>query len=397
MKQDFDNLMSLMKNTNTSKLDEFLTVFPQLNKLKTTIQDKHFHAEGDVWTHTKMVCDELFKNQEYIVAKDDSKFVMFYSALLHDISKPVCTKVEDDGRVTSKGHSKMGAVDVRILLWKANVPFDLRERICNIIANHQVPFFAFDDKSKDGKQLRTPEFLANFLSWQLNLNELLVVAKSDMLGRTYVEKQKSIDDIDLFKMICDEQKCLFNPKEFPSVATRMKYFETNGGIDPNYIFHKDYGSKVIVLSGIPASGKNTWVKNNVESNIDVVSFDDEVERLNLKHSGNIGQAVHAATDKAKVLLANKDSFVFNATHLSRQMRDKTIDLVHRYNGEVKIVYLEAPYEEILKRNSQRDTTLRNNKIEEMLFKWDVPTKIESEEIEFYPLHGMNFNKKLKVK
>ena len=31
--------------------------------------------------------------------------VVFAAALLHDVAKPLCTKVEFDGRVTSRGHS----------------------------------------------------------------------------------------------------------------------------------------------------------------------------------------------------------------------------------------------------------------------------------------------------
>lgn len=95
-----------------------------------------------------MVLDALHTLDEYRNASPQDREIMYLAALLHDISKPACTVHEDDGRITSKGHSKRGAIDSRIMLWKLDYPFYMRESICNIIATHQVPFFAFDDKPK---------------------------------------------------------------------------------------------------------------------------------------------------------------------------------------------------------------------------------------------------------
>ena len=78
-----------------------------------------------------------------------TKTLMFFGGAVTDISKPACTVHEDDGRITSKGHlNKRGADDARIMLWKMTIHLIRREKICNIIATHQVPFFAFDDKPK---------------------------------------------------------------------------------------------------------------------------------------------------------------------------------------------------------------------------------------------------------
>lgn len=383
-------------DTNYS-MEYFFDLFPALIELKTTPQDAYYHAEGDVWTHTKMVCQALIDCEEYAQATERDKFVMFYSSLFHDISKPPTTKHEDDGRITSKGHSKRGSVDTRILLWKNEVPFDIREDIVNIVATHQVPFFAFaDDPNKTGqnKPYRSPEYIAHQLSWQLPLNLLIAVAKADMIGRHYVGKQDCLDDIDLFKELALEQNCLYQPKDFPDDVTRMKYFRSTGAISPEYPFYKETGSEVIVLSGLPAVGKNTWVENNAKG-LEILSFDDAKEALGLVQGDNVGEAVHMVIDRAKELLRRKEPFVWNATHLSQQMRDKTLDLLYNYDAKVKLVYLEAPEDEIKKRNNLRDSTLPNSKIDEMLFKWEVPTKLEAHEVIYEPEHGMK--KKLKMK
>jgi predicted kinase len=396
MSNTYNKMMELTPINNQPNYNDYLELFPQLNSLATTPQDKYYHAEGDVWTHTQMVCDALLSLPEYKNANEKEKFILFYSALFHDISKPACTKFEDDGRITSAGHSKRGCVDTRILLWKEDIPFDIREDICNIIATHQVPFFAFADNSKNnGKPQRTPEYIAHQLSWQLPLNLLITVAKADMIGRTFVDKQKCLDDIALFEELAKEENCLYQPKQFPDENTRLEYFRSTGKISPDYPFYKETGSNVIVLSGLPAVGKNTWVEQ-ANLNIEVLSFDDAKAALGLSHGDNIGKAVHMVTDRAKELLRSKQPFIWNATHLSTQMRNKTLDLLFNYDANVHLVYLEASEKEIKKRNSIRDTTLPNSKIDEMLFKWEVPLKTEAQNVSYVPNHGLSVKNKLKT-
>ena len=185
-----------------------------------------------------------------------------------------CTKIEND-KITSAGHSKRGAIDVRIDLWKKEIPFFIRESIVEIIGAHQVPFFAFNQKVKEGSNypIRTPQYLAHELSWQMPLDLIINVAKADMDGRTFVNKQENLDNIALFEEIAKEEGCLYGKKEFPSDATRMKYFSSKGSISPDYEFYSEKGSEVIVLSGLPASGKDTWIAYNYP-NTKVLSYDD---------------------------------------------------------------------------------------------------------------------------
>lgn len=76
--------------------------------LANTPQDKYHHSEGDVWTHTKMVVDSLLQTEEWTKLSEQNKRIMFLSTLLHDIAKPLCTEISEDGRVSSPGHSRKG-------------------------------------------------------------------------------------------------------------------------------------------------------------------------------------------------------------------------------------------------------------------------------------------------
>lgn len=113
-----------------------------------------------------------------------------------------------------------------------------------------------------------------------------------------------------------------------------------------------------------------------------MSIDDAREELNLRHGKNEGMVAHRAVDKAKELLRQKLPFVWNATHLSQQMRDKTLDLLFAYHAEVELVCLERPRAELLRRNTRRDTSLTNKALEAMLVKWELPLPTEAHRVRY---------------
>lgn len=354
-----------------------LNAIPALEKLSSCKQDPVYHAEGDVLTHTKWTVDELVNGSAYGQASEEERFILFYAMLLHDIAKPDTTVVDPvTGKIGQPGHSRRGTLDARILLWKAGVPFNAREAICRIISVHQLPFFAVSG-NRSG---HSGEFLIHKLSHEMDIHLLCAVAEADMRGRSYVGKADCLVDIELFREMARDEGCYRQAKAFPDAHTRVCYFR-GAGIAPDYPFHQEPGSKVIVLSGLPASGKNTWVAKHLPK-LPVISFDDARDELGLKHGANEGKAAHFAIDAAKELLRAKKPFIWNATHISSLMRKKTLDLLYAYSAEVELVYLEQPQRVLFQRNSKRDTTLTNAAIERMLFRWEVPLPTEAHSVRY---------------
>ncbi|MGE8313132.1 MAG: AAA family ATPase, partial [Pseudomonas protegens] len=319
-----------------------LSAIPALARLADTPQDPIYHAEGDVWIHTRLVVEALLAQPAYQQASAEQRFVLFFAALLHDIAKPDTTVIDKDtGRIGQPGHSRRGAVDARLLLWRAGVPFELREQICRIIAVHQVPFFALQgDRSG-----RSPEFLLHKLSWELPLWMLCAVAEADMQGRDYAGKADVLDAIELWRELAQEEGCLHGPRAFADDYTRIQYLR-GARVHPDYPLHAPQGSSVVMLSGLPASGKDTWTAQH-HPELPVVSFDDARQALGLRHGQNEGAAAHYAIDRAKALLREHKPFVWNSTHLSAQMRNRTLDLLYGYGAQVEILYLERPEGEIM--------------------------------------------------
>ena len=103
-------------------------------------QDPVYHAEGDVWVHTRMVCEALAAMPAWRSLPDDERRSLFAAALLHDVAKPACTRTDPDGRITSRGHSRRGAILARQVLWRLGVPFAVREQVAALVRHHQVPY-----------------------------------------------------------------------------------------------------------------------------------------------------------------------------------------------------------------------------------------------------------------
>jgi predicted kinase len=349
---------------------------PGLIALEQTPQDPRHHAEGNVGLHTRMVLDALLADADWQATPRERRQVMFVAALLHDIAKPETTVIDPlTGAVGQPGHSRRGSVDVRALLWRAGAPFALREAVCRIIAVHQVPFFAFTSRRGE-----TPEYIVRRLSWELDVSELACVARADMVGRHCEDQAGHLADIALFGEFAREQGCWDRPWPAADAHTRLMYAR-GMAIDPAYPIHQAPGSEVIVMCGLPASGKDTWVGRNAKG-LPVVSFDDAKAELGLKHGENDGKAAHHAVDKAKALLREKAPFVWNATHLSNDMRGKTLDLLYAYDAQVRLVYMEAPEAVVFSRNQRRDTTLSNKDLARMLHRWEVPMPWEAHDVEY---------------
>ena len=354
-----------------------LAAFPQLELAKTTPQHPVYHAEGDVWTHTMMVVEALLDMPAYGEISREQQETVFLAALLHDVAKCSTTVIDPvTGAIGQPGHSRKGALDARIALWDYAVPFAVREAICRLINVHQVPFFALET-SRRGV---TPEYTVRELSWQVDIRLLAMLAEADIRGRICPEPQRVLDAIELFRELAREDGCYGQRRAFADDHTRVKYFR-GADVHPDYALYQEPGSRVIVMSGLPASGKNTWVEQH-HPRLPVVSFDDARQALGLRHGKNEGQVGDYAEERARELLRRHEPFVWNATHLSKLMREKTLNLLYQYHAQVELVYLEQPRRELLRRNGQRDTSLSNKKLQAMLWNWEIALPQEAHAVRY---------------
>jgi len=325
-------------------------VFP----MSQTEQNPAFHAEGDVWTHTKMVCEELVELDSFRALSEDKQQAVFLAALLHDIGKIPTTRWEDD-KWTSPNHTLVGSKMARQFLWQdmglCGTPEkqQLRETVCNLIRYHSFPPHAIDDP--DGKR-KLLALAANGMNCPMFTIELLcVLCEADALGRKCEDRAHMLEQIGLCAELAKENGCYDAPYPFPSAHTQQFYL-AGKDITPEVELYDDTWGEVILMSGLPGTGKDTWIKENCPE-LPMISLDEIRIEKKISPTDNQSKVVEIARERARELLRKKQPFVWNATNISPMVRGKQIKLFTQYHASTRIVYLETDWGEQLRRNHNR--------------------------------------------
>lgn len=354
---------------------------PVFAKMAETIQHHEYHGEGDVYTHTKMVCEALIKDNEYWTLSDSQREILLLSALLHDIGKIKCTKLID-GKLASPHHAKTGSIIARALLWRdfglcgTREKQNMRESVCAYIRYHSFPPFAIENNNPSLKLIKVAS--QGKLATDFSIKKLCLLERADILGRISKDINTSLEKVEYCKMLAEEATCLEKPYEFKDSYTERAYYKEQINYPNNELFNDTWG-EVVLLSGLPGTGKDTYIKNNYP-NTPVVSLDQIRIEKNISSVGNQSLVVSVAKERARELLRKKKAFIWNATNITEQLRSALISLFEQYGASVKIVFLEAEWSEELKRNSSRKAEVPQNVIEKMLSKLEIPEAYESEKV-----------------
>lgn len=345
-------------------------VFPILPTMKDCPQEPDYHEEGDVWTHTKMVCESLSASEEWRQLDGTDRLTLFLGALLHDVGKLECMK-EENGRIISRGHSRRGEIASRSVLWKMGVSFQIRETVCALVACHQIPFFLIE--SSDTKRL------AIGVSQVVQNSHLALLTEADARGRICSDQQDLLDKVELFREFCREVGCYEGPWEFPSDHSRFLYFR-NSRRSPQHEAYDDTWGEVILMSGLPGAGKDHWIREK-GPDLPVVSLDAIREELKVKPTDKQGAVLSEARERAREHLRRKQSFIWNATNLSRQIRERSISLIADYGARIRIVYVEVPEKMLMEQNRNRKDAVPIEVIRKLLRVWEVPDIREAHSVE----------------
>jgi predicted kinase len=304
--------------------------------------------------------------------------VVFLAALMHDIGKPSCTRTEG-GRLTSRGHSARGELMARAILWRLGTPVEERELVCGLIRLHQLPFFAIerDDAVR----------LALEASWVARCDLLALVTWADGAGRrcaSPADQQRILDNVQLFVELCREQECLAAPRAFASDHARFEYFHTPGR-DPSYAAHDDTRCEAVLMAGLPAAGKDTWLYQHAPEAIrglPIVSLDAIRRELGVDPGEPQGRVVAAGRERARQHLRAGQGFVWNATNVTRSLRSQLVTLSRDYQARVRLVHVEAPESELRQRNLARAEPVPQRVLDRLIAKWSVPDRTEAHAVEW---------------
>ncbi len=99
-------------------------ILPEIAALKGVSQPPEYHPEGDVWTHTLLLLENL-RNPTLTLA---------LGALLHDVGKPPTFRLAD--RIRFDGHVETGIAMAEAILTRLRFSNDEIRQVVALVANH---------------------------------------------------------------------------------------------------------------------------------------------------------------------------------------------------------------------------------------------------------------------
>jgi poly(A) polymerase len=101
-------------------------VLPEVERMKGVEQPPQFHPEGDVWTHTLMLLEQL---------EHDCSMSLAWGALLHDVGKPPTFRVAPD-RIRFDGHVEVGVAIAAEICRRFRFSNDETSQTLALVQNH---------------------------------------------------------------------------------------------------------------------------------------------------------------------------------------------------------------------------------------------------------------------
>ena len=340
---------------------------PWCQAMASCAQDAQWHSEGDVWTHTKLVLQELEKLDEWDRLAAAEQAILKFTALFHDVAKPLTTTVDSiTGRVTSPKHAVKGEHLARNILRQLGCDLPTREQIARMVRYHGRPAFLLEKENPTHEVVR--------LSWLVSNRLLYLFAMADTRGRDTDSMNRPEENLHFWKVAAEEVDCFDHPYQFMTNHARFTFFHSP---EPNlhYVPHEDFQSSVTLMCGVPGAGKDTWLAQN-RSDLPVISLDDIRQEVGVAPTGNQGPVAQLAQERCREFLRQGAPFAFNATNILHQTRSRWLNLFAKYHSRIEVVYLEPPLPEILAQNKQRPSPVPESIIQTLATKCEPPTWLE---------------------
>ena len=415
-------LESLRTNA-TPDINECITylskIFPLLTCFKDTIQDKVWHAEGDVHIHTDMVLTELYKLLE---SKEWKKYnqpnfrrILILAALLHDYGKPSTTfTCKETGRIKASKHEEVGRNLLVLPLLELDLPQHEYLQILNLVGLHQRPKLLVIKDEPMYKYLALNE---NFF-----IDLMYILELADLRGRTCIDKEESIMYLEEWykkaKEYCkDQTDQLVNINSMINTAMhKVGRDDLATGLDSYsfyvgmYQYHnniiptlydamekyKGYINphfNVVLTCGLSATGKSTYIKQHYPD-YHIISMDVIREELcngNRSDQSKNKEVAVIAKERFKECLRKKQNVVWDATNLRKEYREQLITLSHNYNALTHLIVFLDKEKNIKKKDKERKWSVSDSIIDKQIKSWQFPFFNETHIVKYIHMYKENKN------
>lgn len=339
---------------------DFILELPHFCDMENTQQNPRWHSEGSALEHTKLVCKNMFKFMEEDAEKSlHEKRLMMLSALFHDIGKPKTTfKGEKDGNWHSYGHESVGSKLTREMLW--DWPIYDREYIAHMVKWHMEPLFF--------ERAKNPRDVVDKITKTLPYYDIYRLKMCDLEGA--IQKPNCSTKEEDRKIL---ERFLAIGKELNNISwlNMFKIGESPYGCSGSLPKFAEDAIVVNVMIGLPWSGKNTFIDNELRGKMDnpVVLSRDDI-RVELGYCSENEKIVGTKKQESKVTkifnerlldaINNNRPVVLNNINLSSKRRKELKGFLGGKKIRWNYWYIEAP---TLKDNFKR----RKGQISEKVF------------------------------
>ena len=347
-------------------------------------QNPLLHGEGSVYAHTQAVCGALTGLPAFQALPQTLRAELFLAALLHDIGKVKTTRMEN-GSWVSPHHASAGSQLARVFLWQScglcGTPeaMTFRETVCTLIRHHMVPFHLSDqaDAERRIREIAAYGRLAPHFSWHL----LCMLAEADIRGRIAEDIPEMLTQVQLTGLLAEECGCSGGAYPFADSFTEHAYF-SGRNVLPDQTLYDDTWGEVVMLAGLPGTGKDTWIAAHY-AGLPMISLDEIRRRRQILPTENQGAVIQEAHETAREFLRKRQPFVWNATDLTKDIRQRQLRLFEQYGARTRIVYLEADRQTQQKRNAGRACAVPEDAVGRMLEKTVLPSPDEAHIVEWH--------------
>ena len=174
--------------------------YPQLANLRGIKQEKEWHPEGSVYSHTLHVIDAAAKLSTGLPSEE--KAVIIFAALCHDFGKETTTEFFN-GRIRSHGHEVAGAQPTKSFLNSIGCPKHIIDQVVPLVVNHLAHITPPTQKSVRRLSVRLAP---------ATIDQLLYVIHADHMGRPPLSGDPPQSARDLAKMAQEVHVTTGKPK-----------------------------------------------------------------------------------------------------------------------------------------------------------------------------------------
>lgn len=358
----------------------------------STQQNPRYHREGSVMAHTQYVVQQYFTLREQFELTEEEREILYWTAVLHDIGKVRAT-IWQDNRWRSPGHERAGVpMALNILLDRSEVPTGMRNSILDLIRWHGFPL-------RFAQRQQPPETL-KLLGTRVDLRLLSIFGLMDFHGRDCDDKVQVLDwmgdfqqssvpkaeyelgrygDLQVIHQSWNirHKNAVWSALQLRDARLLQKLLNA-----PNADEIATRGQRITVVMGLPATGKSTWIAENLPTAFLVQLAEHEIDNTLGDSTYLLERKMVEFRHLLRVYLNRHQHVVLETRPLKEEVRLELLQALRDMHTALDYVIVEAPQSTMQDRAGSDAGSMSSQELERSLVEQDVIHPWEAHSIRF---------------